>query len=889
MKQKNLCPYSTLRIAKRNALLRIAKRNPLLRVIRRELRRLTSRRLYFGVCLVLPLFCLLFMATIFGNGQMERIPIGIVDQDNTATSRNIVRRISAVPTFSVARHFTDEAAARQAVQRKDIYGYLSIPPRFEQKAVTGGPGGAVGTDAPSPLGTHAPGAATLTYYYHYALLSVGSELMAAFESALAPVALSPIMVQAEALGVDGEQMQTFLLPVEASTHPLYNPDMDYSIYLSQPFFFVLFQILILLVTVYAIGSELKFGTAAEWMATARGNILTAVAGKLLPYTVIFSLIGILANYVLFGPLHIPFAGSLWMMNAVTVLFIIATQALAVFIFSIFPRIAYTISVVSMIGSLGATLSGVTFPVTAMYGVVHAASYLFPVRHFTEAAQAMIYFNAGFWAYWQSVAVLFLFLLGALLMLPLLKWWMRKTTTEHEADKELTRGEEVDKLTRKQRDEGLRSSLSTPCPLVPSSTCPLAPSSTLPAVIRRQWRAIATNPAILLVLAGGIFLYGLLYNYMYAPNVVRKAPVAVVDLSHSALSREYTRLLDATPQTSVYAQTPNILEARRWMEQGRVDGILYLPADFEARVARGETSVFLLYAATDAFLDFKGLQESSSRVMLALNDAHRTEGIVFLPPQGLLAVASAAPIQVSGTALYNYTEGYGSYLIPAVMIIIIFQTMLMVIGMLTGAEAEKRRNGGGGGRGGLSAAASCGHPSSPKEKHWKAALSDIAGRTFVYVLLYAIFSLFLLGLLPHVFSIPNIGCGWDIFTMMIPYLIATSFFGLAVSRWFTDSEAPLLMIAFFSVGFIFLSGVSYPLELMPWYWQAAHYIFPAAPAVLAFVKLNSMGGTLADVWPQMLVMWIQVVVYGALAISSFYKRMPATSLPASPAAASPYAP
>ena len=910
MKQKNLCPYSTLRIAKRNAFLRIAKRNallhiakrnallriakrnallrlalrpaPLLRVVRRELRRLTSRRLYFGVCLVLPLFCLLFMATIFGNGQMERIPIGIVDQDNTATSRNIVRRISAVPTFSVARHFTDEAAARQAVQRKEIYGYLSIPPRFEQKAVTGGPGGAVGTGAPSPLGTHAPGAATLTYYYHYALLSVGSELMAAFESALAPVALSPIMVQAQALGVDGEQMQTFLLPVEASTHPLYNPDMDYSIYLSQPFFFVLFQILVLLVTVYAIGSELKFGTAAEWMAMARGNILTAVAGKLLPYTVIFSLIGILANYVLFGPLHIPFAGSLWMMNAVTVLFIIATQALAVFIFSIFPRIAYTISVVSMIGSLGATLSGVTFPVTAMYGVVHAASYLFPVRHFTEAAQAMIYFNAGFWAYWQSVAVLFLFLLGALLMLPLLKWWMQKMATGHEADKELTRGEEVDKLTRKQRDEGLRSSLSTPCPLVPSSTCPLAPSSTLPAVIRREWRAIATNPAILLVLAGGIFLYGLLYNYMYAPNVVRKAPVAVVDLSHSALSREYTRLLDATPQTSVYAQTPNILEARRWMEQGRVDGILYLPADFEARVARGETSVFLLYAATDAFLDFKGLQESSSRVMLALNDAHRMEGIVFLPPQGLLAVASAAPIQVSGTALYNYTEGYGSYLIPAVMIIIIFQTMLMVIGMLTGAEAEKRRNGG------LSAAF-CGHPSSPKEKHWKAALRDIAGRTFVYVLLYAIFSLFLLGLLPHVFSIPNIGCGWDIFTMMIPYLIATSFFGLAVSRWFTDSEAPLLMIAFFSVGFIFLSGVSYPLELMPWYWQAAHYIFPAAPAVLAFVKLNSMGGTLADVWPQMLVMWIQVVVYGALAISSFYKRMPATSLPASPAAASPYAP
>ena len=710
-------------------------------VIRREWHRMTSRRLYLGVCVVLPLLCLFFMATIFGNGQMENIPVGIVDLDNTATSRNISRRISAAPTFRVTEHFTDEADARRALQQKDIYGYLVIPPRFEQKAVTGT-------------------GATLTYYYHYALLSVGSELMAAFENTLAPVALSPIVMQAEALGVSGEQIQTFLLPVEASTHPLYNPDMDYSIYLSQPFFFVLFQILILLTTVYSIGSELKFGSAGEWLEMARGNILTAVAGKLLPYTLIFSSIGILANYVLFGPLHIPFAGSLWLMNAVTVLFIIATQALAVFIYSVFPKIAYIISVVSMVGSLGATLSGVTFPVTAMYAPVHAASYLFPVRHFTEAAQAMIYFDAGFAYFWQSVATLFIFLLAALLILPLLKWWIKKEI----------------------REEAISASPS-PCPPTALSTA-------------------------------------------------------------SALSREYIRLLDATPQTAVY-----ILEARQWMKQGDVAGILYLPADFEARVARGETSVFVLYAATDAFLNFKGLQESSARVMLAVNDAHRMEGTVFLPPQGLLAVASSAPVSVSGTALYNYTEGYGSYLIPAVLIVIIFQTMLMVIAMLTGEEAEARRKG----------------IRLMRADSLKDTLRIVGGRTFVYFMLYVVFSLFLLGLLPHLFSIPHIGSGGDIVTMMIPFLLGTSFLALAVSRWFTDSEAPLLMIAFFSVGYIFLSGVSYPLELMPWYWQTAHYLFPAGPAVLAFVKLNSMGGTLADVWPQMLTMWIQVLVYGTLAL------------------------
>ena len=155
--------------------------SPFRSVLLREWRRMTSRRLYLCVCIILPLFTLFFMATIFGNGQMENIPIGIVDQDNTASSRAITRNISAVPTFKVTRHFVNEEAARKAVQKKEIYGYLSIPPKFEQDAISGKN-------------------ATLSYYYHYALLSVGGELMAAFETSLAPVSLSPIVMQAVALG-----------------------------------------------------------------------------------------------------------------------------------------------------------------------------------------------------------------------------------------------------------------------------------------------------------------------------------------------------------------------------------------------------------------------------------------------------------------------------------------------------------------------------------------------------------------------------------------------------------------------------------------------------------------------------------------------------------------
>lgn len=376
------------------------------------------------------------------------------------------------------------------------------------------------------------------------------------------------------------------------------------------------------------------------------------------------------------------------------------------------------------------------------------------------------------------------------------------------------------------------------------------------IIRREFLAISTSYAVLLVLAGGIFVYGLLYNYMYAPNIVTEVPVAIVDNSRSELSRNYVRWLDATPEVEVFDQAIDYLEAKEWMKEGKAQGILYLPHDFENRVFRGDESVFSLYATTDAFLYFEALQKASTNVMLAINDKYRPDGAVFLPPQGLIAVATAEPVNVVGTALYNYTEGYGSYLIPAVMMIIIFQTLLMVIGMVAGEECSAK---------GI-------RTYLPFGRSYRVAFRIVIGKTFVYCGLYAVFAFFLLGLLPHFFSIPDIGNGIYICMLMIPYLLATSFLGLAASRCFTDSEAPLLMIAFFSVGLIFLSGVSYPLELMPWYWRALHYIIPAAPGTLAFVKLNSMGASMADIRPEYITLWVQVGVYSLLSMWVYKRKL-----------------
>ena len=367
----------------------------------RELHRMTSRRIYIGATVVLPLFLIGFMATIFGSGQMEHIPVGMVDADNTATSREVVRSVSAVPTFDVCRHYADDASARAAVQRKEIYGYLSIPSNFETDMVRGN-------------------GATLNYYYHYALLAVGGEVMSAFEQALLPVRMAPIVVEAVTLGATEEGIETFLLPMTSDSHALYNPSLNYSAYLTLPIFYIMFQILVLLMTLYAIGIEGKEGTGGVWLETADGNILRAVVGKLLPYTALFVAEALLANVVFFRFVDIPFTGNLGLFCLLCILFVIATQCVAVLLYTLFPALSFVISIVSMVGSLGATLSGLTFPLPAMSPIVQYAALLFPVRHFTVSMQQMVYYDVDFSSYYLSLAVLCLFPLIALLLLPRLR-------------------------------------------------------------------------------------------------------------------------------------------------------------------------------------------------------------------------------------------------------------------------------------------------------------------------------------------------------------------------------------------------------------------------------------------------------------------------------------
>lgn len=373
----------------------------------------------------------------------------------------------------------------------------------------------------------------------------------------------------------------------------------------------------------------------------------------------------------------------------------------------------------------------------------------------------------------------------------------------------------------------------------------------------ECRSILRSLPILVVLGGGIFMYGILYNYMYSPNVLREVPVVVVDESRTPLSRHYIRLLDATPQVRVQGVIANMPEARKRMKETEVAGILSLPADFEAKVGRGEEAVFVSFNNTMAFLSYAAIKEASSGAMLSLDDAVRPGQVVFLEPNVVQPVVNTPSIEVQGFALYNESGGYATYLIPAVLMVIIFQTMLMVISMRCGKENEQRMR-----------------PLMWVSRHdssWGMAMNIVIGKSVIYVGFYVLFSVFLLGLLPLIYDLPHLASPLLLIQLLTPYLFATAFFGLSCSVFFKDSDAPLLLIAFFSVGLLFLSGISWPLELMPWPWRLLHCLIPAPVGVLAFVKANSMGADWGDMSREMILMWGQCAVYFVLACR-VYRRV-----------------
>lgn len=741
-----------------------------------------ENKLSITLAILLPLFSLLFLTTIFGNGQLENLPVGVVDKDNSAESREVIRMVQASPSFNLAQahHYLDENKAREALQNMDIYGYFVIPSNYEKDLY----------NKKEPV---------LNFYFHYGLLAVGGEVNRAFTTVLSTYKAHFIAERVIGSGLDESMAKAVVMPATLKVAAIGNPNLNYTTFISYPFFFVFFQIIILTLIVYTVGKSIQNGIEDN---------LHKVLKKVYLLMGIFLAETLFANFVFFVFLDIPCASSPTLVTISSVLFVLATISLAMIIAIGIPRMSIAISTASLVGALGATLSGVTFPLDQMYPLFQWFSYLFPVRYFTEIQHNLMYNYIGLEHSWIYFATLLTFVLAALLMLPRLEKILKKATTEE-------RG----------------SNYTKSVPIIYTLT---------------------------LLMIGGTYGYGILYNMLYAPNIITEIPVAVVDKSNTQMSRKYISYIDATQAVNVSCSAVGFHEAKELMKSHKVRGIIYIPQDFEEKVTNGESGTIMFYETTTTFLYYLNMQSASNGAVQKLNDEYRQEIIKTLPPATLAALSSASLVSIKGTALYNQNSGYGSFLLPIVMTLILFQIMLLTFGNFLGSRTET-----------LLAGKKL--PAGTKRAEHNSVFS-LFKDVIPFVLCFWVISFCLLGLYPIIFKLPTLGNQWLLFSSAFLFLLATGFMACACSFFFRDRERVMLYVPFFSVGLIFISGMSFPANQIPWFWSDLfYYLFPSSPFIKLFIKLNTLGASFHSISHELTVLFMQCAVYFCIAIFVYRHR------------------
>lgn len=327
----------------------------------REVRRLGSRRMYLFAMVLVPVLCALFFVSLMEPGLPLKAPVAVVDYDHSTMSRKVTRTLDALETISVAERIESYDKALGRVRTGDIFGFFVIPPDFEADALAG----------------RTP---TLEYYSNMTYFVPGTLAFKGFKTVAVTTAGGLVTATLVSAGADPAMVGSLIQPMVIQEHPLGNPWLNYSIYLCPSFIYGVLALMIFLTTAFAIMMEIKNGTSPQWLATARGRISVALAGKLLPHTLIFSIVGLSIMSLLWCWNHFPVAGSLWWMGVAVVLFVMACQALAVLVVSLLPNPRLSFSVLSLLGILSFSLTGFSFPVQSMYGALAIFSYIIPVRY-----------------------------------------------------------------------------------------------------------------------------------------------------------------------------------------------------------------------------------------------------------------------------------------------------------------------------------------------------------------------------------------------------------------------------------------------------------------------------------------------------------------------------
>ena len=365
--------------------------------------------------------------------------------------------------------------------------------------------------------------------------------------------------------------------------------------------------------------------------------------------------------------------------------------------------------------------------------------------------------------------------------------------------------------------------------------------------REELKQVIKDEGVLMFLVIVPLGYPLLYSWIYNNESLHETPVVVVDQSHSALSRQFINDCDASSDVHIAYYAEDLDEARSLVSRQLVRGIYFIPSDFATRVSRGEQGTISVYCDMSLMLAYKAVYQT------AMVEAGRLGAGLNIKKSGNYTkredAITAQPLAVDDVTMFNPSGGYGSCVLPAVLMLILQQAIALGIGMAAGTARERNRNG---------------QLIPTDDPHYRGAYRIVWGKALCYGMIGAVAAAYLSMAVPCMFSFPQLANGWTLLAMLLPYTMASVFFGMTVSCLVRYRENVMLLMVFVSVPLLFLTGVSWPQSSIPGAWQGVSWLFPSTVGVRAFIRINSMGATVSQILPEIRILWIQAAIYLSMA-------------------------
>ncbi|MBQ9215478.1 MAG: ABC transporter permease [Prevotella sp.] len=360
--------------------------------------------------------------------------------------------------------------------------------------------------------------------------------------------------------------------------------------------------------------------------------------------------------------------------------------------------------------------------------------------------------------------------------------------------------------------------------------------------RQEMKQVFRDEGVLIFFIIVPLIYPLLYSWIYNNEVVHEVPVVVVDDSHSALSRQLIRECDASPDVKVFCHAADMDEARSLVSRQLVKGIYYIPPDFATRINRMEQAVVSVYCDMSLMLTYKAIYQTAVAVTQSMGaEIQKKISGNYTDREDAI---TTRPLDFEDVPIFNPTGGYGNFILPAVLILIFQQTLVLGIGLSAGTARENNRYG----------------DLIPVHPAYSGIYRIVGGKALCYLMVYAIMGTYLTMVVPRIFSFITLVSWQDLLLMMIPYLLACVFFGMTVSCLVRYRENVMLLMVFVSLPLLFMTGVSWPQSDIPGLWQGVSWLFPSTFGARAFVRMNTLGATLSDVLPELRYLWIQAAAY-----------------------------